>query len=60
MNKRKIFLTVLLIIGITLLVSNLVSIDFNNMERESYKSLISPFLIIITAVIGYFEKFEWK
>ena len=60
MNKRKIFLTVLLIVGISLLISSLVNIDFNNMVRESYLSLISSSLIIITAVIGFFEKFEWK
>jgi len=60
MKKRKIFLTILLIIGIVSLTINILSADFNNLERDTYLNFLSNILIIITAILGFRQKFEPK
>lgn len=60
MDKRKILLTVLLIIGIILLILNIITLNLNDLDREAYLSLASNLLIIITAVLGFKIKFEPK
>ena len=60
MTRRKIFLVTILIIGIGLLSQNIFTLDFNNIERDSYLNLTSNILLILTAIIALFVKFDWK